>query len=241
VEDDLRSEVHGLLLTQLRRAKRAVEDAVTVVLRGDPDLARRVISGEDDLLEDAHRLEEIALRALTKTKNSDIDVRWWITAGKLARSLRRLSQYGVWAAQRFLAEEGKEQRLPDVMDVAFPQYVRTLLSAAEEIIEAFLVREEAPLRRVRAGAAFPPERFGFSVDEWPPMWAYTVFLFCAGNVLMEMFGDVHAYLEEGGCIRDEETLAFPSRTDLVQEIGRTSTEKERGVVDENEELKSDED
>ncbi|HHO81586.1 MAG TPA: hypothetical protein ENN00_01875 [Bacillaceae bacterium] len=235
MEDDLRSEVHGLLLAQLRLAKRAVEGATVAILREDRDLARRTADEEESLKGNARRLEELALRALRMAKHSEGEARWWITAGKLARSLRRLGQYGVFMARR-LSEAGTG-RPPGEADAAFPRYVRSLLRAAEEIVEAFLVVEATPLLRVHEEG----RRFGFPAEGEDLPEAYGTFLVCAGEVVAEMYEDVRAYLAEAGRTEAGGIPLFPSRDVLAHEVGKGEGEQDRVESKEDDDVWKDED
>ncbi|MBE3549840.1 MAG: hypothetical protein KM296_08545 [Brockia lithotrophica] len=236
MEDDLRSEVHGLLLAQLRWAKRAVEGATVATFRHDLDLARRTVAEEEALQENSRRLEEVALRALTVTKSSDKEARWWITAGKLARSLRRLGQFGVYMARR-LPEGGSTARLTEEADVTFPRYVRVLLRAAEEIVEAFLVAEATPLLRVREEG----RAFGFFAGGEDLPGIYGVFLVCAGEVVAEMYEDVRAYLAEAGRTEAGGIPLLPARDVLTHEVGKGDAEEGRGEGEEDDDVWKDED
>ncbi|HKX32310.1 MAG TPA: phosphate signaling complex protein PhoU [Blastocatellia bacterium] len=144
IEPDLR-QMHDYIMLLGGEVETAIERAMRALLTSNSELARQVMADDDridalELAADRHSLRVLALKAPTAC-----DLRFVVSASKIATLLERLGDHACSIARAALAlkEEPRFQPYPDLPDMA--RFVCEMLHSA---IDLFADWDAATARRI---------------------------------------------------------------------------------------------
>ena len=132
------------LLLMAAHAERAVDNAITALVKRVADQALRVIE-DDSILDDLEKeIDELSIRLLLKAPLAT-ELRFVTVAMKISRDLERIGDEATTIARRTL-ELNVEPQLKPYVDI--PQMARIALEMLKEALDAFVNHDAARACRV---------------------------------------------------------------------------------------------
>jgi phosphate transport system protein len=138
-------ELQGRLLTMSRLVQAAIHDSVLSLVERREELARRVLSNEDEINHLQIEVDERAIRLLALQQPMAKDLRLLTAAIKINTDLERMGDLAVNIAERSIALAG---RPPIQMLGEIPQAADIVQSMVRDSLDAFVRREPELARSV---------------------------------------------------------------------------------------------